>query len=177
MVGEYKVNRCTRQCHAEERPLQEGEWYHSVVILSEAGDYTRRDYSDSAWDGPPEGTVGHWKSRMPIAGEKKLVLAPREVLIDLLRQMESDNEQIRYLLSLLLLRRKYVRLIGVSDLPSGDESNIQAMTLDLGDGTTVDVAEVSIPKSEMETLSQQLGELLYCEASDLEQARDSGECP
>lgn len=112
MLGDYKVNRCTRRCFAQERPLREGEWYYSVVLES-GDDHERRDYSADAWDSPPEGTIGWWKNRMPTSDQKKLVLAPNEVLVDLLRQMGEfpEKAQSRYLLALMLLRRKVVRPI------------------------------------------------------------------
>jgi len=110
MLGDYKVNRCTRRCFAQERPLREGEWYYSVVLES-GDDYERRDYSAEAWKSPPDGTIGWWKNRMPTSDQKKLVLAPNEVLIDLLRQMGGFPEKAksRYLLALMLMRRKVVR--------------------------------------------------------------------
>ena len=106
MLDGYKVNRCTRQCYSLERPLREGESYYSVVLPGEE-ELERRDYSAEAWDGPPEDAIGWWKNRMPTADEKKLVLAPKEVLIDLLRQMSAFPEQAksRYLLALMLLRK------------------------------------------------------------------------
>lgn len=177
MLGEYKVNRCSRQCYAEKRPLREGEWYYSVVLAGEE-DLERRDYSLDAWQGPPESSIGQWKCRMPIAGEKKLVLAPRSVLIDLLRQMEDDPDRAktRYLLALILLRRRFVKLIPRKPpsqpdaSPPDDDSEIAWMHLEVvDDGSTIEVAECKIARSEAETLSEALTDLLYCEASDIEQ--------
>ena len=101
MLGEYKVSRCSRQCHQLGRPLREGEWYYSVVLESDE-EYERRDYSAEAWQGPPEGAIGVWKNRMPTSDERKMVLAPSEVLIDLLRQMADfpEKAKTRYLLAL-----------------------------------------------------------------------------
>ena len=178
MLGEYKVGRCSRQCYTEKRPLREGEWYYSVVLLSDNDDYQRRDYSGEAWEGPPEGSLGHWKCRMPTAGEKKLVLAPRAVLIDLLRQMESMPEQAktRYLLALILLRRRFVRLadrpVTIEDPTERPEDapDVKVMHLQVvDDGSTIDVAECDIARSEAESLSESLSELLYCEASEIQQ--------
>ena len=178
MLGEYKVGRCSRQCYSEKRPLKEGEWYYSVVLLAD-DECERRDYSADAWEGPPEGTLGHWKCRMPIAGEKKLVLAPRAVLIDLLRQMESMPEQAktRYLLALILLRRRFVRTVGQPSSLSTDASNappadsdVKYMHLEVvEDGSTLEVAECEIARNEAESLSESLSELLYCEASEIQQ--------
>ena len=126
MLGEYKVGRCTRVCHSQSRPLREGEWYYSVVLESDE-EFVRQDYSAESWTGPPENAIGWWKNRMPMSDEKKLVLAPPEVLIDMLRQMEAvpSRAKSRYLLALMLMRRKLVRSAPVEtqDLKKGFSAN------------------------------------------------------
>ncbi len=180
MLGEFKVSRCSRQCFVEKRPLKEGETYFSVVV-DQDGELERRDYCADAWQGPPEGCVGSWKNRMPVSGEKKLVLAPREVLIDLLRQMESDPDQskIRYLLALLLLRKRMVRLGSpvsgrqesreAEAAGHAEEASLHLQVIE--DGSTIQVAQCPISQSESESLSEVLNELLYCEASEMEEDR------
>lgn len=163
MIGEYKVARCTRQCHAQRRPLREGEVYYSVVL--EAGDeYARQDYSAESWQGPPEGAIGWWKSRMPSADDKKMVLAPPEVLIDLLRQMERfpAKAKSRYLLALMLMRRKLVRPITCDDESADDEGTLRLEVV--VDGSTIDVPVCKVARSESDSLREELNELLYCEA-------------
>ncbi|MCO8120230.1 hypothetical protein NHH03_00675 [Stieleria sp. TO1_6] len=181
MLGEFKVNRCSRKCYAEKRPLKEGEWYYSVVVLKD-DDYERRDYSAAGWEGPPEGSLGHWKCRMPVAGDKKLVLAPREVLIDLLRQMEDmpERAKTRYLLALILLRRRFVTLtdapLDLPELPEpvdSDQPPIKWMHVEVvADGTTISVMECRIAKAEAQSLNESLNELLFCEASEIEGESD-----
>ena len=159
MLGEYKVSRCTRRCHDLDRPLREGEWYYSVVIESD-DDYIRRDYSAENWQGPPEGAVGWWKNRMPTSDEKKLVPAPPEVLVDLVRTMESVPEKAksRYLLALMLLRRKVVRA-------SDDDVDRNLLRIEVAtDGSQIDVPVCQITRDESEQLLEELNELLYCEA-------------
>ena len=166
MLGEYKVSRCTRKCYALDRPLREGEWYYSVVIENDE-QFERRDYSAEGWKEPPEGAIGWWKNRMPAAGEKKLVLAPPEVLIDLLRQMEQfpDRAQSRYLLALMLMRKKLVRPVDIAD----DDKTVQDRTKILriqviADGSTIDIPVCEIGRNESDKLRDELNELLYCEA-------------
>lgn len=175
MLGDFKVGRCSRKCFGEDRPLREGEAFYSVVIENSSG-FERRDYSADAWAGPPEGAVGHWKNRMPEAGERKMVLAPREVLIDLLRQMESAEPgtsaaKLRYLLALLLLRRRMVRLATTGaakiDVDDGDETSWMEIETP-NDGSFIRIAECRISKSETESLTESLNELLYCEAGECE---------
>jgi hypothetical protein len=173
MLGEYKVGRCSRQCHALKRPLRDGEWFYSVVMES-GDDYVRQDFSAESWQGPPEGTVGWWKNRMPTASEKKMVLAPPEVLIDLLRQMGNfpGKEKSRYLLALMLMRRRIVRPATASsadDQAAGDDCDASPETLCvevIADGSLIEVPTCVISRSEAETLKDELNELLYCEAEE-----------
>ena len=169
MLGEYKVSRCTRKCHALDRPLREGEWYYSVV-MEDGEDFERRDYSAEAWKEPPDGAIGWWKNRMPTAEEKKLVLAPPEVLIDLLRQMEQFPERAksRYLLALMLMRKKLVRPASTpDDAETKDETNNDREVLRvevIASGDMIDVPVCQIGRSESDKLRDELNELLYCEA-------------
>lgn len=164
MLGEYKVSRCSRQCHALQRPLREGEWYYSVVL--ESGDeYVRQDFSAESWQGPPEGTIGWWKSRMPTSDDKKLVLAPPEVLIDLLRQMGQfpDKEKSRYLLALMLMRRRILRPAKPDEEADGGPDNVLRVEV-IADGSLIDVPICVINRSEADAVKEELDELLYCEA-------------
>lgn len=180
MLGEYKVNRCTRRCHALDRPLRDGEWYYSVVI-EQGDDYQRRDYSAESWQGPPEGALGWWKNQMPRADQKKMVLAPKEVLVDLLRQMEQipAKSKSRYLLALMLMRRKVVQPRETrpeaqrreDQAPSADSSDSpdsgEVLALEvIADGSTIDVPVCTISRGESAELRRELDELLYCEADE-----------
>lgn len=166
MLGEYKVSRCSRHCHAQNRPLREGEWYYSVVLGS-GEDCIRQDYSAESWTDPPEGTIGWWKNRMPTADEKKLVLAPAEVLIDLLRQMGEfpAKAKSRYLLALMLMRRKILRPAAVvaGKPPSPDLLRVEVLI----DGSVIEVPTCEITRSESDALRDELNELLYCEADEI----------
>ena len=164
MLEGYKVNRCSRQCFALQRPLREGESYYSVVLpLAEHEEMERRDYSAEAWEGPPDGAIGWWKNRMPTSDEKKFVLAPKEVLIDLLRQMADfpQRAKSRYLLALMLMRKRIVRQAPAVD--SAAATDVLCVEV-IDDGSQIDVSVCEITRSESEQLRKELNELLYCEA-------------
>ncbi|MGI9471438.1 MAG: hypothetical protein ACR2NZ_07905 [Rubripirellula sp.] len=169
MLGEYKVNRCTRQCHELRRPLREGEWYYSVVLES-GDDFVRRDYSAESWKEPPEGTIGWWKCRMPKSSDKKLVLAPPEVLTDLLRQMADAPERAksRYLLALMLMRKRIVRPTETArdDTDSESPTELPFQVEVIATGETIDIPVCNITRAESETLRDELNTLLYCEAEE-----------
>ncbi len=164
MLGEYKVSRCTRQCHQLKRPLQEGEWYYSVVLES-GDDFVRHDYAAESWTEPPEGAVGWWKCRMPTSDQKKLVLAPVEVLTDLLRQMGSQPEKAksRYLLALMLMRKRVVRPVETEQ----DQQGMLRVEV-LATAAEIDIPICTISRGESESLRDELNEMLYCDAEEIE---------
>ena len=165
MLGEYKVSRCTRQCHQLKRPLREGEWYYSVVLES-GEELVRQDYAAEIWSEPPEGAVGWWKCRMPTSDQKKLVLAPIEVLTDLLRQMGSQPERAksRYLLALMLMRKRVVRPI---DAGVAGKQHLLCLEV-VATGAEIEIPICVISRGESEQLREELNELLYCEAEAME---------
>jgi hypothetical protein len=108
---DYDLQRCTRHCATSGRELSPGEAFYST-LTSEGSNLVRRDFAVEAWQGPPEGVVGWWKSRMPDPTAKKARMAPNDVLLELFDQWEHDpnQEDIRYVLVLLLVRRRVMRV-------------------------------------------------------------------
>jgi hypothetical protein len=108
---DYVVQRCTRHCAATGRELQPGESFYSTLTV-EGAQVERTDYSTEAWHGPPAGVLGWWKAQMPERSAKKLHWAPNDVMLDLLEELaaQGDKLDMRYVLALLLIRRRVVRL-------------------------------------------------------------------
>ena len=107
---EYDVQRCSRSCAKTGRELASGEVVYSV-LMNEGADLVRHDYSAEAWEAPPEGAVAWWKSKIPVPESKK-AWAPNDVMLDLFEQLETqpDKHDMRYVLGLLLVRRRVLRL-------------------------------------------------------------------
>jgi hypothetical protein len=72
----------------------------------------RKDYCNDAWTGPSEIALGWWRTRVPEPTAKKIKLAPNDVLLELFDQIASapEQEDTRYVLALLLIRRRVLRL-------------------------------------------------------------------
>ena len=107
---DYEIRRCSRHCAKTGRDLAPGEEFYSV-LFAEGAEVVRADYSVEAWEGPPEGAVGWWKSQIPNPQATRVRLAPNEVLLQLFDQLEGqpDKQDMRYVLSLLLVRRRVMR--------------------------------------------------------------------
>ena len=108
---DYEVQRCTRHCAVTGRELKPGEVVYSTLVADGAR-VLRHDYSTDGWSGPPEGVLGWWKSHISSPNAKRLHWAPNDVMLDLLEQLEQEPEKLdlRYVLGLLLVRRRVVRL-------------------------------------------------------------------
>jgi hypothetical protein len=109
---EYQIQPNTRRCALSGRELRPGEKFYSV-LLEESGQLVRQDYSSEAWQGPPHGSFSFWAGRIPVGEEKRRAPVDLEVLMDCLERLEGESEparvNFRYIVALLLLRRKRLR--------------------------------------------------------------------
>lgn len=119
---DFDIQKFTKQCCVTGRELVPGEVFYTVLV-PEGAAVLRRDYSAAAWQGPPENAVGWWKSHVPEAHAKKLHLAPSEVMLQhfehLLEEPQLADE--RYVLALLMIRRRVVRQERIETDAAGQE--------------------------------------------------------
>ena len=82
------------------------------ALVRNAGAIERIDCAAKAWDGPPNGTLAWWKSRYILSDSAGPKLAPADVLLDVLEDLESHPEDkvLRYLVALQLVRRKVLKI-------------------------------------------------------------------
>lgn len=108
---EFELQRCTRKCAKTDRELQPGEPIVSVLI-DENPQVRRVDFAQSAWDEPPANAIAWWKSQIPGGAGKRTQWAPHEVMLDYFQRLAEDESKldVRYVLALLMVRRRVVRL-------------------------------------------------------------------
>jgi hypothetical protein len=160
---DFEVQRCTRICAATQRQLQPEETFYSVLI-AEGANVVRHDYSVEAWQGPPPGAIGWWKSTIPARDAHRVHWAPNDVMLHLLDELESQDDaaDMRYVLALLLVRRRVLRLEEAETDAAGDEwlvlySPRKEATLKV---------RVATPTAERaEAIQQELGKLLLAGAT------------
>ncbi len=145
MQHAYEVRRFSRRCAVTDRSLKPGETYYSALIEDEQ-ETKRIDIAADAWIGPPEQAIGWWRAKL-VDCSGKGTMAPNEVLLSLLHRWTDDPKQaeMRYVLALLLVRRRVLRLEG---------SNF------LGALHAYDPDEQNEPDPPVETLR------LYCPSND-----------
>lgn len=108
---DYEVQRCSRRCAGSGRELAPGESFYSVLI-AEGADLRRYDYSLETWKGPPQEAIGWWKSQIPDPGASRRHWAPNDVMLQFFDELaeQPDKQDMRYVLALLLVRRRVMRL-------------------------------------------------------------------
>ena len=120
---DFDIHRCTRQCAKTDRPFASGETIYSV-LLHDGGQIKRLDYAAEAWQEPPETAIAWWKSQLPGANSKRVHWAPNEVILDYFDRLQNDEAKadVRYVLTLLMIRRRIVRLEHVERHEDGNET-------------------------------------------------------
>ena len=108
---DFEVQRCTRRCAASDRELRPGESFYSV-LLPDGGSVKRVDYAIDSWQGAPENSIGHWRSRMPDPNTQKVTWAPNDVILHYFAGLGEDPDvaDTRFVLALLMVRRRILRL-------------------------------------------------------------------
>ena len=124
---EYQIQPNSRRCTATGRELQPGERYYTALVEIDH-QFVRKDFSKEAWQGPPSGAFSFWTGRVPVGTEK---IKPRfdddlleECFQRLQGQTESSRVNFRYVVALLLMRRKRFRYEA-----SMMENGVEKMTL------------------------------------------------
>jgi hypothetical protein len=112
-MTDYQIQSSTRRCAITGRELHPGERYYSV-LLDEGSSFTRKDFSLEAWEGPPAGAFSFWQSRLAAGEAQRRPLIDDEMLMECLNRLEGEDDpsrlSFRFVLALLLMRRKRLRL-------------------------------------------------------------------
>jgi len=160
---DFDVQRSTRRCAKTDRELKPGEMFYSV-LLPKGGDVVRSDFCEEAWEGPPAEAVGWWKSQLPKPNSQKMHWAPNDVMLFYFEQLEQQPEKadVRYVLALLLVRRRIVRL----EETETDESGREVMVLFCPrNENQYRVVTANPDKERIVTIQQELAQLLLADAA------------
>lgn len=109
---ELKIHRPRAACARTGRPFVAGESLVSALVRSD-GALERHDYAADAWSGPPANTLAWWRSTFPATTSDGTTLAPADVLLDVLEELDGREEDaaLRYLVTLELVRRRVLRFV------------------------------------------------------------------
>lgn len=165
MLLDFEVQRCTRRCAASDREIAPGEPCYSVLEVHGA-EVVRRDYAPEAWGGAPAAALGWWKTTVPKPNTNKVTLAPNEVLLALFDELadQPERQDLRYVLTLLLVRRRVLRIEVAPLETSGMHTPERLIVYCPRRDTTYEVI-INVPTPQrIAEIQLQLGELLVAGA-------------
>jgi len=161
---DFEVQRFSRRCHATDEPIEAGQVYYSVLI-AEGGDVVRRDFSLSAWKGPPDTALGWWKAQVPDAQAGRVHWAPNDVMLHYFEQLEpvAEKADTRYVLALLMIRRRIIRLEETEVDSDGQECFLVHCPRNEREYR---VRVVTPSRQRVEAIQQELAELLFADSPE-----------
>jgi hypothetical protein len=155
----------------------------AIAALTALG-MCRIDISSDAWGEGfrPEGLFSYWKSTVPEPNAKKKMFVDDAVLMNLLERLadatEPDRLAFRYVLALILMRKKLLRYDGNDNRMAQEDGEPVEQTwwkltpkLDLAKGPMgkwhpdirLEVLDPKLDETRVEQVMQQLGEILQAE--------------
>ena len=157
---EWRIGRRGGRCAACDTAFAPGIEAVSALYAGE-GAFTRSDFcvacfQDAAKRGSP---FSWWSAPVPEPEAKKAVFdlgVAREFLMRLLAENDPAQASLRYLLVLMLMRKRAVHLQGQTTDARGE---VMAITVPPDDDTTYEVVAAEIDEAEAERLREQLGRL------------------
>jgi hypothetical protein len=123
---EYQFRPIGKKCAATGADLEAGSVCYSVLV-ERNGELQRLDYSLPGWSGPPPGALGVWKCTVPRPAEVRQEPLDTNALMRCFEQLTEEaspaREGLRYILALLLVKKRRLRLDGSRAV--GDEEYLQ----------------------------------------------------
>jgi hypothetical protein len=123
---EYQFRPIGKKCAATGEDLVAGSECYSALV-EQNGELQRVDFSENGWKGAPEGALGVWKCVVPKPAEVRHQPVDTTALMtcfeQLIEEASPDREGLRYILALLLVKKRRLRLEG--SRTEGDEEYLQ----------------------------------------------------
>jgi hypothetical protein len=159
--------RRAETCTACQRVFDVGETFQAFLYETPEG-YARRDYCRACSPAAAQEAIGSWRTRRPDLSAKKAVPFDREAIYAFFERLEATDDpqrrQFRFVLALLLWRKKVLRLDQTVAEPAGEVWEFAAAR----SGTTFRVPRSELDEEQLEGLSAQLEQLLATGPAELE---------
>jgi len=161
MQQEWNIKSRSEACVATGRPFREGELFHTALFITKEG-FQRVDLSEEAWvaragDSTAEPPFSSWRSKFePPAPPPKEALQRDDaegMLRRLLEENNPDHTNARYLLAVMLERKRVLR-----PQPSPDKGTL--IYERTGTGETFIVTDPDLSLSDLEKVQVEVSALL-----------------
>jgi len=161
--SEWKIAKPGQACTLCAGPFKPGRGYFSALFEKEKS-FERRDYCEDCFKSHrPENLFSYWLTRVQdedADGPKRPVLDPESVL-EFFRRLGNDNDPqrraFRFVLALMLTRKKVLKLSGSARDASGEELLV---FVERRGGERHEVPALQMDEEALKTAGEELGRLL-----------------
>jgi hypothetical protein len=156
----WHIRSRARECAATQTPFSNGQPIITAIFPDpESSGYLRKDFSVDGWKDRPEGSekpFSSWRTVYTVnaAGEKPAVERedPEDILRRLIEENEDHTENTRYILAVMLERKKIIRETDSQRTPNG----IIRVYEHRKTGEVLIVRDPDIPLSQIEAVQQEV---------------------
>jgi hypothetical protein len=155
---DWKLGRTEERCATCGHAFAEGETYVSALFELPSSDFRRGGYCERCYppsDGEP---FSFWRTRRsaPVRSKKLNLDQVKELFLRFVGSAEPADREVAYLLALLLMRKKRLRL---KETRSDGETRWLVLESNLGEGP-FPVADPVITAERLEALDREIRDLL-----------------
>lgn len=159
-MTDYPNSTAFRTCSATGRQLKAGERYFGVLAL-DGGKFVRQEFSEEGWTGAPPGAFGHWAGRVPAVGDaNRRPPIDDDMLLECFQRLDGEIEpaklNFRYVVALLLMRRKRVKFEDSKKGAAGDSLIVR----DAKSGARHVVADPGLTDEQMKAVQNEVYQML-----------------
>jgi hypothetical protein len=159
MMASYEITPANRVCSATGKELHAGDKIISA-LLDEGGKFVRKDFAAHAWTTPPAGTIAFWSSKVPTADKPRRPAFNDELLLEWFHHLngtpEANRQNIRYVVALLLMRRKRLKF---EDLKRQKESDVLILR-DSRNGARYEILDPRLSEEEIGAVQDEVFQAL-----------------
>ena len=160
---EYKIEASSRRCHTCQRVFIVNDDYYSAVVETAEDLFVRQDFCPDCWN-PEHSYFSFWKTRVPEpeAASHGPRFVDMERLLQLFQRLEEQQEpeaqRFRYVLGLVLMRKRRLRLLSSRRLKGG--SGEELTVREVGAGREYVVTCPGLSQAELAAVADRLREVL-----------------
>jgi hypothetical protein len=153
-VSDFRFARKGAGCGVCKKDFAPGDEFISAIFLAEDGDlddevqtFQRLDACPACFEKLEVDAYSRWLTRRPEEGAPKPLLdlgMARDFLVRLCREADPEREGLAYILALLLLRKRRVKLV-----TQRVEEGVTVMDLTVKTGEGDEVEEITMPVREL----------------------------
>lgn len=160
MATDWDIREPASRCSLCEKEFAGGQEVHSALVEIEDS-FERYDCCEACWQSNrPEAVYSTWRTTTP---EREKPIAKRlnsEVVLDFFHRLENEadrrKQSFRYVLALMLLRKKVMRFEGVER-----EDGAEMMVLrDARSGVPYSVPDLHLAGEELSQMTEEISRLL-----------------